>query len=63
MVSLLIVLKRSANTMKHTIDDADYIINCIVFVYIIQYVTNYSHSHSIVNKTKKYSIFNVICVG
>ena len=34
--------------MKNTIDDADYIINWIVFIVIIQYVTNTSHSHSIV---------------
>ncbi len=34
--------------MKNTIDDADYIINWIVFIIIIQYVKNSYHSHSIV---------------
>lgn len=34
--------------MKNTIYDADYIINWIVFVLIIQYVTNSGHSHSMV---------------
>jgi hypothetical protein len=32
MVSLLFVLQRAENTMKNTIDDADYIINRIVFI-------------------------------
>jgi len=36
--------------MKNTIDDADYIINWIIFIIIIQYLTNSCHSHSIVNK-------------
>ena len=44
------------NTMKNTIDDADYIINWIVYVLIIQYVKNSSHSHSIVNE--QLSLFN-----
>ena len=34
--------------MKNTIDDADYIINLIVFIVIFQYVINSCHSHSIV---------------
>ena len=34
--------------MKNTIDDADYIINWIVFIIINQYVMNPSHSHSMV---------------
>ena len=39
MVSLIFVIQRAENTMKNTIDDADYIINGIVFIIIIQYVT------------------------
>ena len=35
MVSLLYVLQRAENAMKNTIDDADYIINKIVFLLII----------------------------
>ncbi len=35
--------------MKNTIDDVDYIINWIIYIIIIQYVTNSCHSHSIVN--------------
>ena len=58
MVSLLLVLQRAGNTMKNTIDDADYIINRIVFILIIQYVINSSHSHSIVNKPFLSFIFN-----
>ena len=48
MVSLLFVLLRAENTMKNTIDDADYIINWITFILIIQYVKNSRHSHSMV---------------
>lgn len=44
--------------MKNTIDDADYIINWIVFINIIQYVTNSCHSYSIVNKPLLFFIFN-----
>ena len=36
--------------MKYTIDDAAYIINMIILIYISQYVKNSSHSHSIINK-------------
>jgi hypothetical protein len=32
MVSLSAALLRAINTMKNTIDDADYIINWIVFI-------------------------------
>jgi hypothetical protein len=49
MVLLLFALQRAGYTMKNTIDDADYIIVWIVFVFIFQHVTNSSHSHSIVN--------------
>jgi len=36
------------NTMKNTIDDADYIINLAILILIIQYLRNHSHSHSMV---------------
>ena len=58
MVSLLFVLLRAENTMKNTIDDADYIINWIVSILIIQYVKNSGYSHSIVNKPFLSFIFN-----
>ncbi|MGB5255193.1 MAG: hypothetical protein WBN68_20985 [Sedimenticolaceae bacterium] len=41
-------LQRAINTMKNTIDDADYIINPITFIVIFQYVINFGHSHSMV---------------
>jgi hypothetical protein len=34
--------------MKNAIDDADYIINWIIFIIINQHVTNSCHSHSMV---------------
>jgi len=43
--------------MKNTIDDADYIINGIIFIVIFQYVRNSSHSHSMVNKP--FLLFNI----
>ena len=58
MVSMLSALLHAINTMKNTIDDADYIINLIAFILIIQYVTNSRHSHSIVNKPFLAFIFN-----
>ena len=58
MVSLVFALQRTENTMKHTIDDADYVINRVIFIIIIQYVTNIRHSHSIVNKPFFPFIFN-----
>ena len=48
MVLLLSVLQRVENTMKNTIDDADYIVNKAALVIIIQWVKNSGHSHSIV---------------
>ena len=48
MVSPGFALQPAENTMKNTIDDADYIINWRFLFYIIQYLTNYRHSHSIV---------------
>ena len=46
--------------MKYAIDDADYIINWIVFIVKFQYVRNSSHSHSIINKPFLSFIFNVL---
>jgi len=43
--------------MKNAIDDADYIINWIVFIFIYQCFINSFHSHSIVNK--QYFLFNI----
>jgi len=50
MVSPDFVLQPAENTMKNTIDDADYIINLDTLSLYNQYVINSSHSHSIVNK-------------
>jgi hypothetical protein len=50
MVLLLFALQRAGNTMKNTIDDADYIIDWIALIIIFQCVKNSGHSHSIVNK-------------
>jgi len=36
MVLLLFALQRAGNTMKNTIDDADYIINLIIIILIFQ---------------------------
>ena len=51
--------------MKNTIDDADYIINWIVFIIINQHVTNSYHSHSIVSGPFLRFIINnlLICVA
>jgi hypothetical protein len=48
MVSPLFVLQHAENTMKNTIDDADYIINRVILTHKNQYVNNSGHSHSIV---------------
>lgn len=48
MVSPLFCLNAPENTTKNAIDDADYIIDLIVVIFIIQRVMNSSHSHSIV---------------
>jgi hypothetical protein len=48
MVLLLSALQRTENTTKNTIDDADYIIDLIIFIFIILHVKNPCHSHSIV---------------
>jgi len=50
MVLLLSALQHAENTMKKTIDDADYIINWINFIFFNQCVKNSAHSHSIVNE-------------
>ena len=48
MVSLLFTLQRAENTMKNTIDNADYIVNLRYFIVIYQYVMNSGYSHSMV---------------
>jgi hypothetical protein len=48
MVSLFLALPAVENTMKNTIDDADYIINWIDLIVINQRVKNTGHSHSMV---------------
>lgn len=48
MASMLPVLPHAINTMKNTIDDADFIINQVVFISTIQLFTNSGHSHSMV---------------
>ena len=58
MVLLLSALQCAENTMKYTIDDADYIINWIFFIVNNQHVVNSSHSHSIINKPFLSFIFN-----
>jgi hypothetical protein len=57
---MISALLHAINTMKITIDDADYIINWIIFIIIFQKVTNSCHSHSIVNKP--FSRFNINCL-
>ena len=57
MASLLFALRRARSTMKNAIDDTDYIINLITFIFIYQYFINFSHSHSIVNKPLLLFIF------
>jgi hypothetical protein len=58
MVLLLFALQCAENTMKNTIDDADYIVNKAALVIIIQLVKNSGHSHSIVDKPFLSFIFN-----
>jgi len=36
MVSLVFALQRAGNIMKNTIDDADYIIDWIILIFIFQ---------------------------
>jgi hypothetical protein len=50
MVSMFSALLHAINTMKNTIDDVDYIVTFISFIFIFQYVINSGHSHSIINK-------------
>ena len=51
--------------MKNTIDDADYIINWINFIVLIQCVKNSSHSHTIVNEPFfRFNIYDLlVCSG
>jgi hypothetical protein len=58
MVSLFLALPAAENTMKNTIDDADYIINWIDLIFINQCVKITGHSRSIVNKPFLSFIFN-----
>jgi len=51
-------LLHAKNTMKNTIDDADYIVNLDYFIIMFQWVTKFSHSHSIINKPFLDYIFN-----
>jgi hypothetical protein len=48
MVSIFSALLGTTYTMKNTIDDADYIIDRIVLIVIIQCATISGHSHSMV---------------
>ena len=48
MVSAFFALLHATNTMKDTIDDADYIINWIALIFISQCVKKPGHSHSMV---------------
>ncbi len=41
-------LQGAENTMKNTINDADYIINLEYLFLLNQYIINFRHSHSIV---------------
>ena len=62
MVLLLFALQRADNTMKNTINDAEYIINWNFFIIIFQYVTNFRYSHSIVNEPFLLCIINDLLV-
>ena len=63
MVSTFSALLHAINAMKNTIDDADYIINRLVFIVINQCIVKYAHSHSIVNEHEKFFIFNAVFAG
>ena len=63
MVLLLFALQRAENTMKNTIDDADYIINWSCFIIIFQYVTNFRYSHSIIDKPLLQFNINYLIIG
>jgi hypothetical protein len=58
MASLFLSLPAAENTMKNTIDDADYIISLVDLIVINQFFTNSRHSHSIVNELFLAFIFN-----
>jgi|GEM_PF-2547903 len=63
MVSMFSALQHAINTMKNTIDDADYIIDWIVLIIIFQYVMNFGHSHPIVNEPLLQFNINGLVVG
>ena len=48
MVPLVFASQPAKNTMKNTIDDADYIINLEYLFIYNQYLMNTRHSHSMV---------------
>jgi hypothetical protein len=48
MVSMCSASPHARNTMKNTIDDADYIINLVVLIVINQCIKKSGHSHSMV---------------
>ena len=58
MVSMFSALLHAINTMKNTIDDVDYIVTFIAFIFIFKYVINSGHSQSIVNRHFLSFIFN-----
>ena len=58
MVSMFSALLDAINTLKNTIDDAEYIVNKVNLFVIILLVINTGHSHSIVNKPFLSIIFN-----
>jgi hypothetical protein len=63
MVSLFLALPAAENTMKNTIDDADYTINWIDLIVINQCVNIPGHSHSIVNEPFLRFNINGLSVG
>ena len=48
MISMSSAMLHAINTMKNTIDDADYIINWSYVIIVNQLVIYFGHSHSIV---------------
>jgi len=63
MVSMFSALLHAINTIKNTIDDADYIIDWSYFNVIFQYFANSSRSHSIINEPLLRFSINGLFVG
>jgi len=63
MVSMLSALLHAINTIKNTIDDADYSIDWSYFNIIFQYFANSSYSRSIVNEPFLQFNINGLVVG